>query len=86
MKLAKCVVLIAVLALVGGAMSWAAEGPVGDPAVADADQGTIGRPVRIISIGQCNKSPKEMAELVDREAATGADLIVVPEIQVACRR
>jgi len=80
MKCVKSVLLIAVFALLDSPISWAAEGPTGDTAQGGADKGTIGRPVRIISIGKCNKSPEEMAELVDREAATGADLIVLPEM------
>jgi len=72
--------LTAVFALLGGSMSLAAESPAGDTAEAVVNKGVIGRPVRIISIGTCNLGAKEMAGLVDREAATGADLIVLPEM------
>jgi len=52
----------------------------GNPAWAgQTSAAQIGRPVRVVSIAQYKKSVKEMAEIVDREAAAGADLIVLPE-------
>jgi predicted amidohydrolase len=39
----------------------------------------IGRPVRIVSLGFNNKSLAEIARVVDREGAKGADLIILPE-------
>jgi len=79
MKFVNFILLFAFVFLVGSAVSWAAESPV-LVAGAGADKGTIGRPVRIISIGKCHLKPKEMAKLVDREASTGADMIVLPEM------
>jgi predicted amidohydrolase len=39
----------------------------------------VGRPVRVISIGFRPKPLQEIASLVDREGAKGADLIILPE-------
>ena len=77
MKYLKSVLLTAAFVLVGSVVSWAAESPV-LVAGAGADKGTIGRPVRIVTIGQ--RKPGQMAEVVDREASSGADLIVLPEV------
>jgi len=48
------------------------------PATA-AEPAACGRPVRIVSVAVYRKSVADTAEIVDREAAKGADLVVLPE-------
>ncbi len=45
-----------------------------------------GRPVRIVSAAVYGKSVEETARLVEREAAAGADLIVLPEVWPGANR
>lgn len=54
------------LALAGGAQADVAAGPAG-------------RPVRIVSLSFKDKSLETIRDLVDREAAKGADMVVLPE-------
>jgi predicted amidohydrolase len=50
-------------------------------APSDAAPGTIGRPVRIVSLGFHNNQPLEVIrDLVDTEAAKGVDLVALPEL------
>jgi len=76
MRLVKCVLLIAVFALLGGVMPGTAEEPLRETAAADAGKGKTGRPVRIIVISE--RKPEQMAEIADREAGSSANLIVLP--------
>jgi predicted amidohydrolase len=43
-------------------------------------QGKIGRPVRITSIGFKNGNLYEVSNIVDREGERGTDIIVLPEM------
>src|SRR5436189_731380 len=45
----------------------------------DQTQQKIGRPVRLVSLSFNGKSLDEIAQVVEREAAAGADLILLPE-------
>lgn len=50
-------------------------------AAARTDQaGTVGRPVRILSLSFHDKSLEAIAGAIDREAASGVDLIALPEV------
>jgi predicted amidohydrolase len=42
--------------------------------------GTVGRPVRVVSVAFSGKSLDEVVATVDREAAKGADIILLPEV------
>ncbi|MBI4583711.1 MAG: carbon-nitrogen hydrolase family protein [Planctomycetes bacterium] len=45
----------------------------------EAESRKIGRPVRVVSLGFRGKSLEEVARIVEREGAAGADLIILPE-------
>jgi predicted amidohydrolase len=44
-----------------------------------AENQTVGRPVRVVSLSFNHKSLEEISRVVDREGARGADLIILPE-------
>ncbi|MGA2865534.1 MAG: carbon-nitrogen hydrolase family protein [Verrucomicrobiota bacterium] len=79
--LATCLLLVVfVLCALDGALPIGGAESANPPAGAAQQQTqAIGRPVRVVSLSFHGKSLAEITELVDREGAKGADLIVLPE-------
>lgn len=67
---------LALLVLAGTARAAESGSAVPPEAAASA---RVGRPVRILSLSFRDKPSEEIERLVDREAARGADLVILPE-------
>lgn len=74
-KLRSQVGLLLVFVVIAASLS----GGQGQAVKSTPTETTIGRPVRIVSLSFRDKGLEEISELVDRDGARGADLLILPE-------